>query len=243
MCLTLFKTSDTSSQTSNPELRTLPTMYQLIKRFFDFLFALIALIILSPLLIPIVILLKLTGEHDVFYFQKRVGLKNKEFDIWKFATMMKNSPNIGTGEITLRNDPRVTKMGRFLRKTKINELPQIINVLKGDMSIVGPRPLMKKSFDQYTPEVQKVIYNTRPGITGIGSVIFRDEEKIVSDSKDIHETYRKIFQYKGAVEMWYQQHVSFYTDFMIIFLTAWHIIFSESKLVYKVFPKLPKRDF
>lgn len=227
----------------NHELRTPSFMYQLIKRFFDFLFSLIALIILSPLLIPIIILLKLTGEHEVFYFQKRIGHKNKEFDIWKFATMMKDSPNIGTGEITLRNDPRVTKMGKFLRKTKINELPQIINVLKGDMSIVGPRPLMKKSFDHYTPEVQKMIYNTRPGITGIGSVIFRDEEKIMSESKDLQATYKQIFQYKGEVEMWYQKHVSFYTDFMIIFLTAWHIVFSNSQLVYKVFPGLPKRDF
>ncbi len=217
-------------------------MYLAIKRFFDILFSLVALIILSPLLIPIIIILKLTGEHEVFYLQKRVGYKNKEFNIWKFATMLKQSPNIGTGEITLRNDPRVTRVGRFLRRTKINELPQIINVLIGDMSIVGPRPLMKKSFDLYSEEVQKVIYNTRPGITGIGSVIFRDEEKIVSESKDIHAAYRMIFQYKGAVEMWYQKNISFYTDFMILFLTAWYIIFSDSKLVYKVFPSLPKRD-
>ena len=218
-------------------------MYLVIKRFFDLLFSLVALIILSPLLIPVVIALLLSGEHEVFYFQKRVGLKKRMFDIWKFATMLKNSPNIGTGEITLRNDPRVTPVGRFLRKTKINELPQIINVLIGDMSIVGPRPLMKKSFDLYTKEVQDVIYNTRPGITGIGSVIFRDEEKLVSESNDIQATYRQIFQYKGKLELWYQQHISFYTDFMIIFLTAWHIIFSESQLVYKVFPGLPKRDF
>jgi lipopolysaccharide/colanic/teichoic acid biosynthesis glycosyltransferase len=218
-------------------------MYLAIKRFFDFLFSLVALIILSPLLIPIIIILKLTGEHEVFYFQKRIGRKNKEIDIWKFATMVKDSPNIGTGEITLRNDPRVTKAGKFLRRTKINEVPQIINVLKGDMSFVGPRPLMKKSFDHYTPEVQRMIYNTPPGITGIGSVIFRDEEKIVSESKDIQATYKQIFQYKGEVEMWYQQHISFYTDFMILFLTAWYIIFSESKLVYKVFPSLPKRNF
>ena len=218
-------------------------MYLVIKRFFDLLFSLVALIILSPLLIPVVIALLLSGENEVFYFQKRVGLKKRMFDIWKFATMLKNSPNIGTGEITLRNDPRVTPVGRFLRKTKINELPQIINVLIGDMSIVGPRPLMKKSFDLYTKEVQDVIYNTRPGITGIGSVIFRDEEKLVSESNDIQATYRQIFQYKGKLELWYQQHISFYTDFMIIFLTAWHIIFSESQLVYKVFPGLPKRDF
>lgn len=213
------------------------------KRFFDFLFSLIALVILSPFLIPIIILLKLTGEHEVFFFQKRIGYKNSEFDIWKFATMLKNSPNIGTGEITLRNDPRVTSMGKFLRMTKINELPQIINVLIGDMSIVGARPLMKKSFDLYSDEVKAVVYNTRPGITGIGSVIFRDEEKLISESSDIQQTYRQIFQYKGELERWYQQHISFYTDFMIIFLTAWHIVFSESKLVHKVFPSLPARQF
>jgi lipopolysaccharide/colanic/teichoic acid biosynthesis glycosyltransferase len=218
-------------------------MYLIVKRFFDLLFSLIALVILSPLLIPIVVILKLTGEHEIFYFQKRIGLRNKEFDIWKFATMMKNSPTIGTGEITLRNDPRVTRVGRFLRRTKINELPQVINVLKGDMSFVGPRPLMRKSFDHYSPEVQRVIYTTRPGITGIGSIIFRDEEKIISDSQDIQATYRQIFQYKGVVEMWYQQHISFSTDMMILFLTAWHIVFSNSRLVYKVFPSLPQRDF
>lgn len=218
-------------------------MYNFIKRFFDILASLIALIILSPLLIPIVIILKLTGEHEVFYFQKRIGLKNKEFNIFKFATMMKDSPNIGTGEITLRNDPRVTPAGKFLRKTKINELPQLINVLIGDMSIVGPRPLMKKSFDLYSEEVKKSIYDSRPGITGIGSVIFRDEEKIISESKDIQATYRQIFEYKGKVEMWYRKHISFYTDTMIIFLTVWHVLFSKSQLVYKVFSSLPKREF
>ena len=218
-------------------------MYLIIKRFFDFIFSLIALIILSPILLPVIILLKLTDEHEVFFFQQRIGFKNKEFSIWKFATMLKNSPNIGTGEITLRNDPRVTKMGKFLRITKINELPQIINVLKGDMSFVGARPLMKKSFDLYTDEIKAVVYNTPPGITGIGSVIFRDEEKIISDSKDIQLTYRQIFEYKGRLEQWYQQNISFYTDFMILFLTAWHIVFSKSELVHKVFPSLPERKF
>ena len=215
-------------------------MYLLIKRFFDFLFALIALIILSPVLIIVSILLLLTGEHEVLFLQKRIGYKNREFNIWKFATMLKNSPNMGTGVITVRNDPRVTKLGRFLRKSKINELPQIINVLKGDMSIVGARPQMKKGFDLYTDEVRKLIYNTPPGITGIGSIIFRDEEKIVTESQDKEATYREIFQHKGEVEMWYQKNISFYTDFMIIFLTAWQIISPGSQLVYKVFPSLPK---
>lgn len=218
-------------------------MYLFIKRFFDIIFSLAGLIVLSPLLIPIIIILKFTGEHEVFFFQKRIGYKNREFDIWKFATMLKNSASVGTGEITLRNDPRVTKMGKFLRITKINELPQLINVLIGDMSLVGARPLMKKSFDHYPEDVKKVVYNTSPGITGIGSVIFRDEEKLISESKDIQAAYRDIFGYKGEVEKWYQQHISFYTDSMILFLTGWCIVFSKSNLVYKIFPSLPRRKF
>jgi len=218
-------------------------MYKFLKRFIDLLLATIALIILSPILIPCIIILMLTGEHEVFYFQKRLGYKNKPFNIWKFATMMKNSPNIGTGEITLRNDPRVTKFGKILRITKINELPQIINVFKGDMSLVGPRPLMDVSFKLYPEEVQQNIYNSRPGMTGIGSLIFRDEEKIVSDAADPKEMYTKIYPFKGALELWYQKHASLYTDFMIIFLTAWSIIFPKNTLVNKVFKDLPVRPF
>jgi lipopolysaccharide/colanic/teichoic acid biosynthesis glycosyltransferase len=218
-------------------------MYKVTKRLIDILIASIALILLSPILIPSIIALLLTGEHEVFYFQKRIGYKNRFFNIWKFATMLKNSPNIGTGEITLRNDPRVTKVGKWLRITKINELPQIINVFKGDMSIVGPRPLMEVSFKLYPPEVQEKIYNSRPGMTGIGSLIFRDEEKIVSEAADPKAMYARIYPYKGALELWYQQNASLYTDFMIIFLTAWSIVFPQNQLVNKVFGNLPKRDF
>lgn len=218
-------------------------MYKILKRFFDLVLAALALVLLSPVLIPAIIILKFTGEHEVFYFQKRVGYKNRLFNIWKFATMVKNSPNIGTGEITLRNDPRVTKFGKLLRMTKINELPQIFNVFKGDMSIVGPRPLMEVSFKLYTPEVQAVIYNSKPGITGIGSIIFRDEEKILSDAADPKAMYAAIYPYKGALEMWYQQHASTYTDMMIIFLTAWLIIFPKSHLVSRLFKDLPERSF
>jgi lipopolysaccharide/colanic/teichoic acid biosynthesis glycosyltransferase len=218
-------------------------MYKILKRFFDILIATIALILLSPLLIPSIIILLLTGEHEVFYFQKRIGYKNRMFNIWKFATMAKNSPNMGTGEITLRNDPRVTKFGKILRMTKINELPQIINVFKGDMSIVGPRPLMEVSFKLYPQHVQEVIYNSKPGMTGIGSLIFRDEEKIVSDAEDPKAMYATIYPYKGALELWYQKHASLYTDFMIIFLTAWSILFPKNQLTHKIFKDLPARPF
>jgi lipopolysaccharide/colanic/teichoic acid biosynthesis glycosyltransferase len=218
-------------------------MYKIFKRFFDLFIAGVSLIILLPVLIPAIIILKLTGEHEVFYFQKRMGYRNQAFNIWKFATMLKNSPNMGTGEITLRNDPRVTRFGKLLRMTKINELPQIINVFKGDMSIVGPRPLMEVSFKLYSPEVQRVIYNSKPGITGIGSLMFRDEEKILSDAKDPKAMYASIYPYKGALEMWYQEHASVYTDAMIIFLTGWSIIFPNNKLVNRIFTDLPQRDF
>src|SRR5690606_2286133 len=114
----------------------------------------------------------------------RVGYKNKTFSIWKFATMLKNSPNMPGGLITTKKDPRITPMGGFLRKTKINELPQLINILKGDMSFVGPRPVMQKSFEQYPPEIQKIIYNVKPGLTGIGSIVFRDEEQLITNVKN-----------------------------------------------------------
>ena len=218
-------------------------MYKFIKRILDIVIASFAFIILSPILIPVMIILKFTGENEIFYFQKRLGYKNKTFNIWKFATMLKNSPSIGTGEITLRNDPRVMPFGSFLRKTKINELPQIFNVLKGDMSIVGPRPLMDVSFFQYDENIQKNIYNAKPGITGIGSLIFRDEEKLVSEAEDPKLMYSKIFPFKGELEMWYQKNASVLTDFKIIFLTAWSILFPENKLASKFFKDLPVRSF
>ena len=220
-------------------------MYKYVKRFFDILFSLIALIILLPVFIPIIILLLLTGEHQVFYRQERVGYKNSVFRIWKFATMQKNSPNIGSRDLTTRNDSRVMAVGRFLRRSKINELPQLINIVSGDMSFTGPRPLMKSGFDRYSDEMKTKVYNVKPGLTGLGSIIFRDEELIITKSSlPPHECYEKvILPNKGALEIWYQQHFSFFTDFMILFLTAWYIFFPHSQLVYKIFPSLPKRDF
>jgi lipopolysaccharide/colanic/teichoic acid biosynthesis glycosyltransferase len=220
-------------------------MYKIIKRFFDILFSLLAIIILLPVFIPIIIILLLTGEHEVFFRQERVGYKNKIFRIWKFATMLKNSPNMGHGDVTVRKDPRITSIGRFLRQSKLNELPQVINILTGDMSFAGPRPLMKVGFDRYSDEMKSKVYNTQPGLTGIGSIVFRDEELIITQSSlPPHECYRDvILPYKGALEVWYQQHQNFYTDFMIMFLTAWYVLFPKSGLVYKVFSSLPKRNF
>lgn len=216
-------------------------MYQFFKRIIDILIALIALLLLSPILIPTIIILFFSGEREVFYFQKRIGQRGKAFFIWKFATMVKDSPNIGTGEITLRNDPRVTKFGAILRKTKINELPQIFNVLKGEMSIVGPRPLMEVSYNIYSKEQQDEIYKSKPGITGVGSLIFRDEERILSAAADPREMYNSIFPYKATLEIWYLKNAGIYVDFLIIFLTAFAILFPKKNPVNVVFKSLPVR--
>ena len=221
-------------------------MYKFLKRFLDIIVSLIALIVLLPIFILIIIILKFSDEGEVFYFQERYGIHNSKFQIWKFATMKKNSLNIGTGSITLQNDPRVTKIGSILRKTKINELPQIINILKGEISLVGPRPLIANTFNAYNKDIQSKIYNVKPGITGIGSIIFRDEESIISavTDEDPHEFYKRVIApYKGELEIWYQEHNSFFLDLKLIFITAWVILFPTSKLYEKWFKDLPKRNF
>ncbi|MCT4616220.1 MAG: sugar transferase [Marinifilaceae bacterium] len=217
-------------------------MYRFIKRIIDISISLVVILILSPILLPVVIGLLLTGEHYVFYFQERIGFKKKRFNIYKFATMLKDSPNIGSGLHTTKKDPRILPMGGFLRKTKINELPQLFNILFGSMSIVGPRPLVDKTFNPYSDYVKENIYNVKPGLTGIGSVVFRDEEELLSQTKmPLDEFYSKhISPYKGELEIWYQKNISFITDMKIIFLTAWAIIFPKTKLTFRIFKDLPQ---
>ena len=219
-------------------------LYPFVKRTFDIIVSFLALLILSPLLLPVSLILLLTGEHYVFYFQQRIGRHNKTFGIWKFATMLKNSPNMTGGLHTTRRDPRVLPFGHFLRITKINELPQLLNILLGDMSIVGPRPLVDKTFDPYPEHIKRTIYNVRPGLTGIGSIVFRDEEKLLSNSTmsvaEFYATY--IAPAKGELELWYQRKRSFSTDILLIFLTAWVIVFPKSRLLYRIFKDLPEID-
>lgn len=212
-------------------------------RFFDILFSGMAILCLSPLLIPVVLILKLTGEHDVFYCQTRIGRKGKPFGLMKFATMLRNSPNLGTGDITTRNDPRVLPFGRFLRKTKLNELPQLFNIFLGSMSVIGPRPLTPKNFEMYSDDVKEAIGRMRPGLSGIGSVVFRDEESILAESgMDYTECYRtRVSPYKGELEQWYAEHRSLYCYFSLIFLTVWVVLFPKSELVYRWFRDLPPK--
>lgn len=218
-------------------------MYKLIKRIFDFMMALIAIIVLLPFMIPIMIGLLLTGEHYIFYFQKRMGMHGKTFDMWKFATMLKNSPNMLTGTTTLRDDPRVLPMGKFLRKTKINELPQLVNILKGDMSFVGPRPTVPKHYSLFSLEGQKLLSQLKPGLSGIGSIIFRDEEYYISQTSEPELFFKDEIQpRKEELEKWYFNKRSLYVDFMIIIITVIVVIKPTSNIAYKVFPDLPAFD-
>ena len=216
-------------------------------RIIDVLLSVLALLVLLPLFIPIVVILLLTGEHKVFYLQTRVGYQNKDFKIIKFATMLSNSANMGSGSLTLKNDPRVLPFGSILRKTKINELPQILNIIIGDLSIVGPRPQMQVDFEKYPDDVQEKIYNVRPGLTGIGSIIFRDEESLISlaaENEDPHDFYKRVIApYKGELEIWYHSHRSLFLDFQLIFMTAWAIVSPETRLYEKWFKDLPVRSF
>ena len=210
------------------------------QRFFDIIFSSLALLVLSPLMIPLVIILRFSGECEIFYKQNRVGVNGESFGLLKFATMLKNSPTLGTGNMTVKNDPRILPLGNFLRKTKINELPQLLNIFLGNMSIIGPRPLTQDHFDGYIPVVQQVIASVRPGLSGIGSIVFRAEEEMLHQHTDAKQFYKEyISRYKGSLEDWYVKNNGLWTYFTLIVLTVWVVIFSKSKVVWKIFPSLP----
>jgi len=211
------------------------------QRLFDIVLSGVALLVLSPLLMPIAIALRFSGEGEVFFLQNRVGKNGHIFKLYKFATMLKDSPNLGSGTVTLKNDPRILPMGGFLRKTKINELPQLLNILKGDMSVVGPRPQTPRCFNAFPKHAQQVIVQVRPGLSGIGSIIFRDEEELMQGHADASKFYDDVIApYKGALEEWYVANQGLWTYAMCILLTAWVVLAPRSQLTWRVFADLPK---
>jgi len=213
------------------------------KRVFDIITSLIALIILTPLFIPIIIILRFSGEGEIFYLQTRIGRDNKPFYITKFATMLKDSPNIGSGEHTLQNDPRVLPIGKFLRKSKINELPQIWDIFVGKMSWVGPRPTTPGHHALYPEFYTDVMMNHVPGLTGVGSIIFRNEENILSKAKSYEDCYaNEIVPYKAEVEKWYKENRSLVMDVILMFITAWVVISPKSNLLFMIYKTIPKKN-
>jgi lipopolysaccharide/colanic/teichoic acid biosynthesis glycosyltransferase len=210
-------------------------------RLLDVVLSSIALVLLSPLLIAVIVLLRFTGEGEVFFLQQRVGKDGKLFKVFKFATMLKSSPNIGTGTVTLRDDPRILPVGRFLRRSKLNELPQLVNVLMGDMSFVGPRPQTLRCFEAFPDAVRQMIIRVKPGITGIGSIVFRSEERLLADHTASLGYYDSVIApYKGSLEIWYVENRSISNYLTIIILTIWVVLVPSSTLTWRIFEGMPK---
>ncbi|WP_425074106.1 sugar transferase [Sagittula sp. S175] len=210
------------------------------QRFLDIVLSGLALLLLSPLLIPVVIILCLTGEGEVFFTQKRVGKGGGMFGVKKFATMLKDSPAMGTGTVTLKDDPRVLPFGKFLRKTKINELPQLLNIFFGEMSVIGPRPQTQRCFDAFPDRSQAEIVKVAPGLSGLGSVVFRDEEEMMHAASDPDHVYdHLIMPYKGLLEEWYVANRGVGTYLQLIWLTVVALLKPDSDAVWRAFPDLP----
>lgn len=203
---------------------------------FDRIISIFIIILIFPFLLIISVLLFFTGEGEIIYKQKRVGLNMRFINIYKFATMLKNSPSIGAGEITKLNDDRVLPVGHFLRRTKINELPQFFNVLTGDLSLVGPRPLTENTFSFYSKEGQMIISGIKPGITGISSLFFRNEENLFNNKIESPSEYYRIYisPVKEKLEIWYIENQSLMLNINILILTIWIIVTNRSKDIFYI---------
>ncbi len=193
------------------------------KRLFDIIFSLFGLAVFAPLMGVTAVLIKLTSQGPVIYAQKRVGLHEQIFDVYKFRTMVDKADTLGTS-VTTGVDPRITPVGRFLRKTKLDELPQLFNVLKGDMSFVGPRPDVPEITAKYTPEMKR-IFSVRPGITSVATLHFRHEEEILAKVKNADEFYDEVVvPLKVDLALEHVRKNSFFFDLLILVQTVWVLI-------------------
>lgn len=190
-------------------------MYSFAKRMFDIVLALISLVVLSPLFAVVALLIKLDSEGPVFYRGVRAGKDGKPFKIWKFRTMVVNADKIG-GPSTSADDPRLTRVGRILRRYKIDEFPQVINILKGEMSFVGPRPEVLQEVELYTDE-ERLLLTVPPGMVDYATLRFHNEEEILRGAADPHQAYReKIRPEKIRLGLEYVRTRSFWGDIKIL---------------------------
>ena len=197
-------------------------------RLLDFIFSLIGLILLSPFFLLVALFIKLSSNGPVLYKQSRIGLNGTEFNVFKFRTMRLNSDKLGLITVGGR-DSRITSSGYFLRKYKLDELPQLFNVLNGDMSLVGPRPEVKKYVDLYTQEQSKVL-SIRPGITDWASIYYRDENVILGQSSNPEKDYvENVMPDKLNYNLIYIENYGVVEYFKIIFCTFWHVLLSVRK--------------
>jgi lipopolysaccharide/colanic/teichoic acid biosynthesis glycosyltransferase len=213
------------------------------KRAIDVIVSSTGLLLLSPIIIIFMFILRFSGEGEIFFLQERMGYGNKTFKITKFATMLKSAANMKQGDFTVENDPRVLPIGKFLRKSKLNEILQLWDVLRGQMSLVGPRPQILRIHNLYPKNYGAVLDNIRPGITGIGSLVFRDEERIITNAKNRDYCYSsQIVPYKADLEIWYSKNRSTFLDLILIYLTIWYIFFPKSSLIWAFLPQDIRKD-
>jgi len=210
-------------------------------RIFDGALSVILLLIFLPFFLLIAAYLILFG-HKVFFLQKRVGRNRRVFRLIKFTTMQKNSEHVALNDVSYTHDNRYFAFGKFLSKMKLNEFPQLINVLKGDMSFIGPRPLVEETFFDYYPrELQDQLASIRPGLSGIGSIYYADEETLRKKTTISNEEFARkyLFPYKSKLEVWFVNNHSLANYFRLIFLTIWVILFPTRDILFSVFKTLP----
>ena len=195
----------------------------MVKRLFDIVASGCGLLVLSPLFVVLAIWIKLDSKGPVFYRQVRVGRNNKDFKLFKFRSMRVGADKQGL--ITVGgHDPRITSSGYFIRKYKLDEFPQLINVFIGDMSLVGPRPEVRKYVDMYTPKQLRVL-SVRPGITDLASIRYRNENELLEQAENPDEYYEQvIMQDKLRINLEYVENHSFWNDIKLIFMTFWEIV-------------------
>ncbi len=209
-------------------------------RTLDIFLSVAALFILSPLFLILTLMLRFSGQGEVLYFQERIGLGGKKIRLIKFATMLRNSPEMGAGELTLPQDPRVLPMGGVLRKTKLNELPQLINILKGDLSLIGPRPQTQKFYLCYREEDRALISLVRPGLSGVGSILFRNEEDLIASAHDpVAFDADVLMPYKGELESWYVVNQSLGLYFELILISILVVLFPSCRFHQGIMSRLP----
>ena len=211
-------------------------MYPYFKRFCDIVFALMGLLVTSPIVLTVIVLKKLAGEQEIFYIKGRVGKGGRLFPFIKLSSMTPAKKGEKTSSLTLSNDKRITPLGHFIRKTKIDEFPQFVNIIRGELSFVGPRALMPKIHKDYSKAVKTELSKIRPGVTGLATVVFRNEAQLLADSDytDELKLYKEVIgPAKGAIEMIYTQNKSFILDLTILLLTVWQIFRPLSLIGYK----------
>jgi len=193
------------------------------KRLFDITCSLLGLVLLAPLMVVIALIIKLSSAGPILFSQKRVGLHERLFTVYKFRTMVDKADTMGTS-VTTGADPRITPVGRVLRRTKFDELPQLLNVFKGDMSFVGPRPDVPEITAKYTPQMKR-IFSVRPGITSVATLHFRWEEEILAKVPDPDAFYDAVVvPLKVSLAMEHVRRNSFWFDLKILLQTVWVLL-------------------